>query len=111
MNKYYLCMFLSVTIASFSQIFLKKSAMKTHTSVIKEYLNPLVITGYAMLFGSMILTILAYKGLAFKNGQVIEALGNVVVVVLSYFILGEKVRLRKMIGIACILLGFAVFYL
>ena len=110
MNKYYAVMFLSVMIASLSQVLLKKSAMKTYASVIREYLNPYVILGYGMLFCSMILTILAYKGLAFKNGQVIEALGNVMVLILSFFVFGEKIGFRKIIGIACILLGFAVFY-
>ena len=42
-NPYLAAMFLSVTVASFSQILLKKSAMKTYESPIREYLNIWVI--------------------------------------------------------------------
>ena len=68
-------LFLSVLIASFSQILLKKSAKKQYDSFLKEYLNPYVIIGYAMMVGSTILTILAYREVAYKNGPVIESLG------------------------------------
>ena len=46
-NPYLAAMFLSVTVASFSQILLKKSAMKTYESPIREYLNIWVISGWA----------------------------------------------------------------
>ena len=39
MNGYYALGILSVTIASFSQILLKKGAMKQYDSFIREYLN------------------------------------------------------------------------
>ena len=51
------CVFLvSVLISSASQILLKKSADKDYDSPLKEYLNPLVITAYAMFFCSMLIT-------------------------------------------------------
>ena len=46
-NPYIMGMFLSVTVASFSQVLLKKSAMKTYDSSIREYLNVWVIGGYS----------------------------------------------------------------
>ena len=39
-NKYMLLLVASVVVASLSQILLKKSAQKTYSSVIREYLNP-----------------------------------------------------------------------
>ena len=45
MNIYYLLGILSVTIASVSQILLKKGAMIKHDSFIKEYMNIWVISG------------------------------------------------------------------
>ena len=48
---------LSVVVASFSQILLKKSAGKTYASVLQEYLNPLVIIGYGMMVLSTLLTV------------------------------------------------------
>lgn len=102
---------LSVVIASCSQILLKKSAMKQYTSFIREYLNPYVIIGYGMLFGSMILTILAYKGIEFKNGPIMESLGYVLVIIMSRFIFKEKITRSKVLGTLLILIGVTVFVL
>lgn len=102
---------LSVVIASCSQILLKKSAMKQYTSFIREYINPYVIIGYGMLFGSMILTILAYKGIEFKNGPIMESLGYVLVIIMSRFIFKEKITRSKVLGTLLILIGVTVFVL
>lgn len=109
-NHYLLCMLLSVSVASVSQILLKKSTCKNYDSVIKEYLNPWVIGGYGMLFLSMIISIYAYSGVDYKNGPVMEALGNVFVPLLSWFFLKEKLSIRKIAGILCIMTGIVVFY-
>ena len=109
-NRYIIIMFLSVSAASVSQLLLKKSAMKKYASVIKEYLNPLVIGGYGILFLSMLLTIYAYSGMDYKNGPIIESFGNVIVLVLGYLFLKEKISVKKLIGIVFIMVGMAVFY-
>ena len=109
-NRYIVIMFLSVSTASVSQLLLKKSAMKKYASVIKEYLNPLVIGGYGILFLSMLLTIYAYSGMDYKNGPIIESFGNVIVLVLGYLFLKEKISVKKLMGIVCIMVGMAVFY-
>lgn len=109
-NRYLLCMLISVSIASVSQVLLKKSALQKYDSVLKEYLNPWVIGGYGMLFLSMLLSVYAYSGVDFKNGPVIESLGNVFVPMLSWFVFGEKLSVRKIAGIFCIMLGIMVFY-
>lgn len=102
---------LSVTVAAFSQLLLKKSAMKKYSSFLREYLNLYVIAGYGLLFLSMFLTILAYRGLDYKNGPVIESLGYVLVLFLSRLFFGEKLTKRKVAGTICILMGMVVFYL
>lgn len=104
-------MFLSVVVASVSQVLLKKSALKKYDNVIKEYLNPYVIGGYGLLFGSMLLTVYAYSGMDYKNGPVIESLGNVFVLVLGYFVFRERISFRKILGIACIMAGIVIFNL
>lgn len=111
MIKYWASMFLSVIIASFSQILLKVSARKTYPSVLKEYLNPWVIVGYGMLVCSTLLTIYAYKGIAYKNGPVVESLGFVLVMLLSAGLLREKITKRKLLGNLLIIAGIVVFYL
>jgi drug/metabolite transporter (DMT)-like permease len=102
-------MLLSVTVASISQILLKKSTFNSYNSVIREYVNPFVIGGYGMLVISMFLTVYAYSGMEYKNGPVIESLGNVFVLILSYFAFGEKVSSKKLVGIALIIIGIVIF--
>ena len=101
---------LSVVVASFSQILLKKSAGKTYASLIWEYLNLYVILGYGMMVGSTLLTVAGYAGLEYKNGAVIESLGFVLVMLLSRFFFGEKITKKKLLGNSLILLGSLVFY-
>lgn len=108
-NRFGFAMLVSVMVASFSQVLLKKSALKKYDNVLKEYLNLYVICGYGMLFGSMLLTVYAYSGMAYKNGPVIESLGNVFVLILSYFIFKEKISVRKLVGILCIMSGIVIF--
>lgn len=110
-SRFMVSMFLSVLVASVSQVLLKKSALKTYDNVIKEYLNPYVVGGYGLLFGSMLLTVYAYSGMDYKNGPVIESLGNVFVLVLGYFVFQEKISFRKILGIACIMAGIVIFNL
>ena len=110
-SRFAFAMFLSVVIASISQVLLKKSTFNTYDTVGGEYLNPYVISGYGLLFLSMLLTVYAYSGMDYKNGPVIESLGNVIVLLLGYFVFGERISLRKMAGIACIMAGIVVFYL
>lgn len=111
MNFHLLILVLSVLIASFSQILLKKSAGKTYSSVIREYLNPYVICGYGMMFLSMFLTIIAYAGMEFTNVQIVEATGYIMVLILSYFFFHEKITKRKVLGMVLIFAGIAVYYL
>lgn len=111
MNLYFLLYGLSVTVASVSQLLLKKSATQKHASFLREYLNPYVLSGYGLLFLSMFLTILAFRGMDYKNGPVIESLGYVLVLLLSRIFFGEKITGRKVAGTVCILAGMLVFYL
>ena len=110
-NPFMTGMLVSVAIASISQVLLKKSTFVHYQSIIKEYINPYVIGGYGLLFISMLLTIYAYSGMDYKYGPVIEAFGNVFVLVLSYIFFKEKIRRRKLVGIALIVLGMVVFNL
>ena len=109
-NQYFICMCMSVTLASVSQVLLKRSTFNKYDLLIKEYINPWVICGYLFLGCSMLLTIYAYSGIDYKNGPVIESLGNVFVPILSYFAFKERISLRKLLGIICIMLGIIVFY-
>jgi len=110
-SKYSLLLIASVFIASCSQILLKKSAEIKYESFIKEYLNWRVIVGYGMMFVSTILTILAFKGLDYKNGPILESIGYIFMMVLSRYFLKEKITKNKIVGNVLILLGIVVFYI
>lgn len=101
---------LSVLVAACSQILLKKSAQKTYPNVIREYVNPYVILGYAMMVGSTLLTVAAYAGLDYKNGPVIEALGFPLIMILGRVFFGEKLTKKKLLGNGLILVGILIFY-
>lgn len=109
-NMFLLVALMSVVIASFSQVMLKLGAGKTYSSKIREYLNVYVISGYGMLFISMVLTIVAYSHLSYLSVPVVEAVGYVLVPVLSYLIFKEKLSKRKVLGIGFILLGIVIYY-
>lgn len=111
MSKYVCLLILAVFVSSISQIILKKSASKTYSSILKEYLNIYVITGYGLMVLSTILVILGLKGVPYKNEPIIESLGYIFVMILSNRILGEKITKKKIVGNGLILLGILVYYI
>ncbi|MCR4651223.1 MAG: multidrug ABC transporter [Lachnospiraceae bacterium] len=111
MNMYYCLAIAGVVIASFSQILLKKGANEDHGSFIRDYLNLPVITGYILMAMTLVLSMLAYRGVPYMNIPVIEAVGFVLVPILSYFFFKEKITLKKSLGIAVIMLGIGIYYL
>lgn len=100
--------FLSVLVASISQVLLKKSAMKQYDYKWGDYLNPYVIFGYGLLLLSMILTVYAYGGVELKTGPVIESTSYIFVAVLSAIFLKEKINRKKAIGLVVIVVGVIV---
>ncbi|MCR5502276.1 MAG: multidrug ABC transporter [Lachnospiraceae bacterium] len=110
MNPYILLMILSQFIASFSQILLKKSSEKEYPNRIREYLNVLVIVGYGMMFISLFLTMIAYKGFEnFAAVPVLESMGYIIVMLLSRIFFKESITARKGLGIALIIGGIIVY--
>lgn len=102
-------MLCGVVIAAFSQLLLKASANQQHASFWKQYLNWRVITGYLMLFTSMLLSVWAYGGMDYKYGPAIESIGFGLVAFLSWLILKEKITWRKIAGIGLIIVGLVIF--
>ena len=111
MNKYVVLLILAVLVSSISQIILKKSASKSYNSVLKEYLNVYVITGYILMVISTALVVFGLKGVTYKNEPIIESLGYLFVMILSNRILGEKITKKKILGNGLILLGILIYYM
>ena len=100
-----------VACASFSQVLLKKGAMRTWPSFLRQYLNPRVAGGYFLLLCSTALNIAGLRGLSFMNGPVMESFGYVFVLLLSRLFFGERITKRKLAGVGCILAGILIYYL
>lgn len=107
----YVLMGIGVFIASAAQILLKKSARIKRERVLQEYMNRLVIGGYAILIVSMCIAIIAYREVPLKYGAIIESLGYVFVMVLSALFLKERITGKKLIGNLLIIAGVVVFSL
>ena len=101
----------SVFISSVSQIMLKKSALKSYSSKIQEYFNPLVIVAYGIFFISSLVTMYAYKYVPLSMGPILESLGYIFVTVLGVLVLKERISKRKFLGMVVIISGIIVFSL
>lgn len=101
----------SVLISSLSQVILKKSALKSYSNIIAEYLNPQVIGAYFLFFLSTLVTLYAFRYVPLSFGPILESLSYVFVGLLSVFVLREKVTKRNLIGMAFIIAGVIVFSL
>ena len=110
-NKYFLLFSFAVFIVSISQILLKISANREHNSKVREYFNSYVIIAYGILYVSLILAILALRGLELKNVPIIESTGYIYILILSKIFLKEKITKYKIGGSFLIVLGIIVFNL
>lgn len=98
-----------VFISSVSQIVLKKSAQKQYESRIREYLNPFVISAYAVFFLATLCSIIAYRKIPLSLGPILEASGYIFVAVLSRLLLKEHISAKKIIGLAVIIVGIIIY--
>ena len=102
---------LGVLISSISQVLLKKAALRTYDSPLKEYLNPLVITAYAFFFGATLMTILAYKVVPLSMGAILEATAYLYITFFGVTIFKEKIGKEKALALALIIGGIIVYSL
>lgn len=100
----------SVILAGISQILLKISARRNYVSGLAEYLNPFVILGYFLLLTTTFLNLLALRWVPLSLASGLGASGQVVVPVLSFLILKERISRRKILGMALIVLGILLFF-
>lgn len=106
---YSLILLSGVFISAVSQVMLKKAAQKNYDSVIKEYLNPLVIFAYVLFVGTTFLSILAYKGIPLSMGPILEATSYIYVTFFGVKIFKEKLNKKKLIALALIIAGIVVY--
>ena len=100
-----------VFISAISQVMLKKAAMKTYDSSIREYLNPLVIFAYVLFVGTTLLSIVAYRGIPLSMGPVLEATSYLYVTFFGVTIFKEKINRKKLLALCLIIAGILVYSL
>ena len=109
MLPYILILMTGVFVSAVSQVMLKKAALKTYDSPIKEYLNPMVIIAYMLFFGTTFLSVLAYKGIPLSMGPIIEATSYIYVTFFGVKIFHEKMNRKKYLALGLIIVGIVVY--
>lgn len=101
---------LATFITAVSQIILKVSARSTSRTGLSQYLNPLVLGAYILLFGATGLSVYAYRGIGYKFGAMLGVFAYVWVMLLGCLLLKEPVTMRKVLGNVLIVAGVIVFF-
>lgn len=107
---------LAVIVSTSSQMFLKLSVTKNHSSHITEYLNRYVIIGYSMMLLSLLLNFFALRfginnGFGAKHAPIVESLGYVLIMFAARVFFKEKITIKKIIGNGLIVIGIIIFCL
>lgn len=100
---------LGVIVSAVSQVMLKKSASREHGSVVKEYLNPLVVFAYVLFVGATLLSVLSYKGIPLSMGPVLDATGYLWVTLFGVTIFRERMNAKKLLALALIVCGIVIY--
>jgi len=100
---------LGVFISAVSQVMLKKASQKKYDSVIKEYLNPLVVFAYVLFVGTTFLSIYAYKVVPLSMGPILEATSYFYVTFFGVKIFGEKMNKKKWVALFLIVIGIVIY--
>ncbi|MDD6641951.1 MAG: EamA family transporter [Bacteroidales bacterium] len=108
---YYILVILSVFAAACAQMLLKRGAQQNYAVFWRQYLNPWVIGGYAIMVCSLVLNIFCMsRGVQVKEVSAIESLSYLFVPCLAFLIFKEKITRRKAIAIAVIICGVLLFF-
>lgn len=108
---YYLCMFLSISIAAGAQILLKKSAKRKIRVWYEQFLQPISIIAYGCMFLSTVFSVIAHKEIGVSVAPVWNASSFMMVALCSYLFLGERPSRRKLQGMAIMVVGIVIFSL
>ena len=109
---YFLLVILSVFAAAGAQMLLKQGARQSYISFWRQYLNPWVIGGYAIMACSLVLNIFCMsRGVQVKEVSTIESLSYLFVPYLAFLLFKEKITCRKGVAIVIIIGGVILFFL
>ncbi|MBR1809233.1 MAG: hypothetical protein IJ776_07575 [Paludibacteraceae bacterium] len=102
----------SVFAAAGAQMLLKQGARQNYAGFWRQYLNPWVIGGYAVMACSLVLNIFCMsRGVQVKEVSTIESLSYLFVPCLAFILFRERITLRKAGAIAIIISGVFIFFI
>ncbi|MBC8060876.1 MAG: EamA family transporter [Clostridiaceae bacterium] len=104
MYKYLLVCLIMTIFGAFGGLFFKRAA-DTGTSIINIFFSPYLYLGGTLYVISAALNILALKGLNYTVVLPITAITYVWTLVISFFILKEKLSSKKISGVILIIVG------
>ncbi len=109
MLRYYLVIVFVVILSTIAQLLMKKSAAAPHKSMLFEYLNPVVLSGYALfLTGTIInLYVLSHVKLAVASALT-ESLTFLFAIITGRIFFAERLTRRKSLGRGVIVVGVMI---
>lgn len=109
---YYILVILSVIAAACAQMLLKQGTRQNYVGFWRQYLNPWVIGGYAIMACSLVLNIWCMsRGVQVKEVSTIESLSYLFVPCMAFILFRERITLRKAEAIAIIISGVILFFI
>ena len=104
MHKYLLLCLIMTVFGAFGGFYFKKAA-DSGTSILNILLSPYLYVGGILYVIGAVLNIIALKGLDYTVVLPITAITYVWTLVISYFILKEKLSHKKIAGVILIIVG------
>ncbi len=97
--------------SAISQILLNVSAKKKYSKKVFEYLNPWVISSYAILALTLVANVYIMRFIPLKIAHVLAASTYIFVAILSRLVFKEKISLKNILGLFILCVGIVVFIL
>ena len=109
-DPHYLALAVSVCTTACAQILMKTGA-RNKERFVHSLMNPVTISGYALLLISTFLVAYAMQTVDMKTAAMWAAIPYMLVLLLARMLLKERVSKQKMAGCALIITGLAIFHL
>ena len=110
MNRLFMLIMVGMTFfTAISQVLLKQSANEEHKRPILEYLNWRVILAYAIFAMVLLINTYAYTQVDMKYGAILDSFSYIFVLLLSHWVLKEKITRGKVIGNIIIIVGIIIY--
>lgn len=101
-----LILIVNCVVCAFSQVLLKKAALKDTKSILEQYLNIQVITAYGIFFIVLMINSILMRYLPLLIiSPISEALPFVFSIIFGFIFFHERITKRKIIGIVLIAAG------